>query len=333
MSGARARSRVRAFAKINLTLRVLGVRADGYHELRTTFQSLALHDTLTFTPRRGPFRLDCDDPALSGRPDESGLARGRAAVARGRPARRAARRRACASTSGFRCRPGSAAAAATRPRRCARCARLWRVDADATRVCADRRATLGADVPFFLEGGTALGLDRGDRLFPLDRSAALRGSCSCCRPSASARRTRTRGGIARMRRRGEPAPAAWRCLPGSGVATTRATISKRRSPRVIPRSRAIVARSEAAGRAGTRRCRAAARPCSACSPTRRAARRRPRPRCDRPPRRAVVTRTHRRRRRVCGAVARPIGAPTVRLAASGAHRIHLPFAPRGFGHS
>ena len=49
MPGGAPPVRVKAFAKINLTLRVVGVRADGYHELRTTFQSLALHDTLTFT--------------------------------------------------------------------------------------------------------------------------------------------------------------------------------------------------------------------------------------------------------------------------------------------
>ena len=48
--------------KINLTLRVLGIRPDGYHELRTTFQSLALHDTLTFSARRGPFTIAADDP-------------------------------------------------------------------------------------------------------------------------------------------------------------------------------------------------------------------------------------------------------------------------------
>ena len=45
--------KVRAPAKINLSLRVLGVRADGYHELRTIFQSIALHDTLTI---RAPAR-------------------------------------------------------------------------------------------------------------------------------------------------------------------------------------------------------------------------------------------------------------------------------------
>jgi 4-diphosphocytidyl-2-C-methyl-D-erythritol kinase len=56
------RVRVHAPAKINLTLRVLGVRLDGYHELRTTFQSLELHDTLTFTKIRGSFEIECDDP-------------------------------------------------------------------------------------------------------------------------------------------------------------------------------------------------------------------------------------------------------------------------------
>ena len=55
--------RVRAFAKINLSLRVLGTRGDGYHELRTIFQSIALHDTLTIRATPGPFQLTCDDSA------------------------------------------------------------------------------------------------------------------------------------------------------------------------------------------------------------------------------------------------------------------------------
>src|SRR5258707_7639603 len=54
--------RVRAFAKINRSLRVLGVRPDGFHELRTVFQSIALHDTLTIRAIHGPFQLTCDDP-------------------------------------------------------------------------------------------------------------------------------------------------------------------------------------------------------------------------------------------------------------------------------
>jgi hypothetical protein len=55
---------VKAFAKINLDLQVIGIRPDGYHELRTTFQSIALSDTLTFRKTRGPFRIECDDPAF-----------------------------------------------------------------------------------------------------------------------------------------------------------------------------------------------------------------------------------------------------------------------------
>ena len=54
MSAPRAGRRVRALAKINLDLRVLGKRPDGYHELRTIFQTISLADTLeiAFTPAR-----------------------------------------------------------------------------------------------------------------------------------------------------------------------------------------------------------------------------------------------------------------------------------------
>ena len=72
--------RVRAFAKINLSLRVLGTRDDGYHELRTIFQSIALHDTLTIRARRGPFRADVQRSGVSDRRDEPGRARGGADV-------------------------------------------------------------------------------------------------------------------------------------------------------------------------------------------------------------------------------------------------------------
>ena len=39
---------------------MLGTRADGYHELRTVFQAISLHDTIECVPREGPFAIECD---------------------------------------------------------------------------------------------------------------------------------------------------------------------------------------------------------------------------------------------------------------------------------
>ncbi len=158
--------RARAFAKINLTLHVLGVRADGYHELRTVYQSLALHDTLVVTRTRGPFAIACDDPACP--TDRANLvwraaerlwnASGRRGTPRGLHVSIRKRIPTQAGLGGG----SSDAAAALRA-----CAAMWRV-----RVARERMheiaAGLGADVPYFLDGGTALGLERGDLLFPLE---------------------------------------------------------------------------------------------------------------------------------------------------------------------
>jgi len=51
-------------AKINLTLRVGPVRADGFHDVRTVMQSIAVSDTLTVTPRKGPFGLTTRTPGV-----------------------------------------------------------------------------------------------------------------------------------------------------------------------------------------------------------------------------------------------------------------------------
>ena len=108
---------MRAHAKINLDLRVLGTRPDGFHELRTVFQALALHDTVECIPREGPFAIECD---AAGVPLDARNLVWRAADALWRSLRREARSATCScgSRSAFRCRPVSAAAAPTPRQRC-----------------------------------------------------------------------------------------------------------------------------------------------------------------------------------------------------------------------
>jgi 4-diphosphocytidyl-2-C-methyl-D-erythritol kinase len=156
----------RAFAKINLDLRVFGVRPDGYHELRTTFQSIALADDLTFTASPGPFRILCDDPDC---PADARNLVWRAAELVWKAGRRRGAPRGVVVTIAKRIPMqaglgggSSDGAAAIRA-----LAALWRVRLSRARR-HDLAAAMGADVPYFLEGGTALGRDRGDRLSRLE---------------------------------------------------------------------------------------------------------------------------------------------------------------------
>jgi 4-diphosphocytidyl-2-C-methyl-D-erythritol kinase len=160
----RVRVRVRAHAKVNLDLRVLGARADGYHELRTVFQSVALHDTLLCVTRRGPFALRC---RTAGVPlDESNLV-WRAAAAlwtamgrAGAPADIAISiRKQIPMQAGLG--GGSADAAAT----LLALARVW--GGVPLPLIRDVAGAIGADVAYFLSGGTALGLGRGEEIYPL----------------------------------------------------------------------------------------------------------------------------------------------------------------------
>ena len=54
---------LKAHAKINLTLEVLGRRDDGYHEVATIMQTVDLHDTVRLSPA-ADITLTCDDPSL-----------------------------------------------------------------------------------------------------------------------------------------------------------------------------------------------------------------------------------------------------------------------------
>ena len=155
-----------AFAKINLDLRILGVRGDGFHDLKTVFQALALHDVLTFTVRKGPFAIECDDPKIP--TDEQNLIwkaaslLWRTAGGRGNAPRNVVvgLRKRVPDQAGLG--GGSADAAMA----LLGLAKAWKLDIDVPTL-SRVSAAVGSDVPFFLVGGTALGLGRGDDIYPL----------------------------------------------------------------------------------------------------------------------------------------------------------------------
>lgn len=156
---------VRAFAKINLDLRILGLLPDGYHDVRTVLQSVRLHDTLVFTATPGAFVIECDVPGV---PLDARNLVWKAAALLGHVGRRAGTPAGARVTLTKRIPAeaglggGSSDAAAT----LLALTRLWRLDLDLPSLLR-LGARLGADVPFFLAGGTVLGAGRGDDISPL----------------------------------------------------------------------------------------------------------------------------------------------------------------------
>lgn len=158
---------VRVPAKINLVLDVGEVRADGYHDVRTVLNAVALFDRLTLVPSEDIF-VDCDWPGvpadgenLAGRAaallrDAAGIRRGvRIQIAKAIPP--------AAGLGG-----GSADAAAA----LVGCNDLWGIGWELDRL-EELGRRLGADVPFFLRGGTASATGRGDVLESLPPSPSL----------------------------------------------------------------------------------------------------------------------------------------------------------------
>jgi len=144
---------------------VLGMRADGFHELRTVFQSLALHDIIRCIPRPGPFAIECD---AAGIPLDRTNLIWRAAetlwrsLRRDGPVRDVVVRLEKQIPQQAGLGGGSADAAAT----LLALASAWRVPMKPAQL-TDLAAHIGSDVPFFLSGGTALGLGRGEEVYPL----------------------------------------------------------------------------------------------------------------------------------------------------------------------
>jgi 4-diphosphocytidyl-2-C-methyl-D-erythritol kinase len=154
--------RVRSYAKVNLGLEVLALRDDGYHELRTLFQTVELHDSLSLRLGGDAVRVSCDHPLVPS--DGTNLAaraaedlRRYAGVAEGVQIEIRKRLPVGGGLGG-----GSSNAAAV----LLGLDRAWKLGLGPAGLHPLARR-LGADVPYFLCGGTALGLARGDEVYPL----------------------------------------------------------------------------------------------------------------------------------------------------------------------
>ena len=160
---------IRTSAKVNLCLRVLGRRADGYHEIETVLHTVGLWDRLSLSPIPGEPRiaLEANTPDVS--LDEGNLCwRAADLIARHAKAPDGVAIRleksipVAAGLGG-----GSSDAAAT----LVGLARLWELDLAPEEV-ASLAAQLGADVPFFLRGGCCLARGRGEELDPVPELSA-----------------------------------------------------------------------------------------------------------------------------------------------------------------
>ena len=151
---------MRAYAKINLTLEVLGRRGDGYHDIASILQTVSLHDTLTFE-EADDITLDCDRRELVTPHNlvlrAANLLRDTAGVSRGTEINLSKKIPVAAGLGG-----GSSDAAAT----LLALNRLWGLELTREDLLP-LAARIGSDVPFFLYGGTGRVFGRGERVQPL----------------------------------------------------------------------------------------------------------------------------------------------------------------------
>src|SRR6202042_1951075 len=158
--------RIPAFAKINSCLHIIAKRPDGYHELRTIFQTISLRDTLLLSLSKSSgaskFIFTCDDPSMP-TGSENLVVRAVEAFQRefglsGTLSVHLEKKIPVARGLGG----GSSDAAAT----LIGLMRLTNSSLPLAKIIK-LAAGLGADVPFFLFGGRALAVNRGDEIYPL----------------------------------------------------------------------------------------------------------------------------------------------------------------------
>jgi 4-diphosphocytidyl-2-C-methyl-D-erythritol kinase len=186
--------RLASYAKVNLGLEVLALRDDGYHELRTLFQTIDLHDDVVLRPRPRGVVVRCDHPLVP--TDGANLA-----------ARAAEALRAYARVEGgveidiqkrIPVGGGLGGGSSNAATVLLGLDRMWKTGLDPAELHRLARR-LGADVPYFLLGGTALGLSRGRGVPPAPQ---LRAHVVVVDPGITSRRPGVRAPRRRIDTRG-----------------------------------------------------------------------------------------------------------------------------------
>lgn len=154
---------LKAYAKVNLTLEVLGKRDDGYHDIVSIMQTVGLADNVLLEEADG-IALECDVPALAGDDNLALRAARLLAVELGvKAGARIVLKKGIPVSAGLG--GGSSDAAAV----LRGLNKLWRLDlsVEALETLAGR---LGSDVPFFIRGGTAMAQGRGETIRQMPRA-------------------------------------------------------------------------------------------------------------------------------------------------------------------
>jgi len=153
----------RSFAKINLGLRIGAARPDGFHDLLTVYQTIALHDVIRVSVERGSgIEIKCSDPRVPR--DESNtcyriVERAMAGIgAKGRVVIDIDKRLPVQGGLG-----GASANAVATLLGLERALRKKFRAQQKLRIAAE----VGSDLPLFLVGGTVLGVGRGEQVYPL----------------------------------------------------------------------------------------------------------------------------------------------------------------------
>jgi 4-diphosphocytidyl-2-C-methyl-D-erythritol kinase len=154
---------VRSFAKINLGLYIGGVRPDGFHELRTVYQTIGLHDILRVSVESGSgIEIRCNNPQVP--TDKSNTCH---AMAERVMAALGAKGKVVLDIEKHLPVQGGLGGASANA-----VATLFALElALRKRLPGEERlriaAEVGSDLPLFLIGGTILGLERGEAVYPL----------------------------------------------------------------------------------------------------------------------------------------------------------------------